>query len=129
MSRPIRLVTVLAVLFLIAGCSSDEGDPAAELYGEWLTSEGTTVTYNEDGTWSAQWPGYGPEPFDWGTYTFDGGIMTYFTDPGGRSCQEGQTGIYEATIIDEQNLSLKSVEESCSGRGSDFFGGMIRKSS
>jgi hypothetical protein len=44
MSRPMRLVTVLLMLFLFAGCSSDDGEPAGsdgdpstaeQLYGTW----------------------------------------------------------------------------------------------
>ena len=101
--------------------------PASELYGQWLTVGGTTVTYGEDGRWSAQWPGYGPEPFDWGLYTFDGEVLTFFTDPGSRSCEEGQTGTYETTMIDEQTLSLELIEEACSGRPTDFRDGMTRK--
>lgn len=90
-----------------------------------MTVGGTTVTYGEDGTWSAQHPTYGAEPFDWGTFVFDGEVIEYSTDAGSSSCSEGQTGVYEVTITEEGELDLEKVEDPCIGRPNDFFGGMI----
>lgn len=61
----------------------DSGDPAEDLYGEWLTGGGVTMSYGADDSWGGSHPTYGSSAFDWGTYTFDGEVLTYFTDPGG----------------------------------------------
>jgi hypothetical protein len=131
------LAIVVAVAMLAGSCSSGATDITASetaateavMYGEWLTTHGTTMSYDEDGTWTAQHASTGLEPFDWGTYTFDGELLTYSTDSGSLSCQEGQTGVYEAALTNDGSLSLKRVEDPCSGRSSDLFGGMVRKSS
>ena len=98
------------------------------LYGEWVTVGGTTVTYGEDGTWSAKHSAYGAEPFDRGSFSFDGEVIECSTDAGSSSCSEGQTGVYEATITDEGEPDLEKLEDPCPGRSSDFFGGMDRAS-
>lgn len=121
--RALGFLALAAVL--LSGCG---GDAIDELYGEWRTSGGTTVTYGADATWSAQHSLYGPEPFDWGTFTFDGETLTFFTAAGGLSCQEGQTGIYEASLSDDR-LDLQQIEEPCPGRADDFRDGMTRKTS
>ena len=43
MARPIRLVTVLAVLFLVAGCTSDDGAPTTTEAAPTTTLAATTV--------------------------------------------------------------------------------------
>jgi hypothetical protein len=124
--RLLRLPGLFALaIALLSGCG---GDTIDDLYGEWRTSGGTTVTLGADGTWGAQHSLYGPEPFDWGTFTFDGETLTFFTAAGGLSCQEGQTGIYEATISGD-SLDMKQIEEPCPGRSDDFRYGMVRKAS
>ena len=51
MSRLIRLVTVLAVMFMVAGCTSDD-DPADEIHGTWLVpGDSVYEQFAEDGTW------------------------------------------------------------------------------
>jgi hypothetical protein len=130
------VATMLLVAVAGSACGSDDSasddtpdeDRAVVLYGEWLTFGGTNITYGEDGTWSAQHPSYGAEPFDWGTFTFDGDVLEFSTDAGSSSCSEGQTGVYEATFTDEGELDLEKVEDPCPGRSSDFFGGMVRAS-
>lgn len=55
MSRLIRLVTVLAVMFMVAGCTSDD-DPADEIHGTWLVpGDSVYEQFAEDGTWGV-WP-------------------------------------------------------------------------
>ena len=61
-----RALTLALLALAVWGCGEDE--PAAQLHGEWLTEHGTTVSYDEDGNWSAQHPTYGSEPFDWMLY-------------------------------------------------------------
>ncbi len=103
MSRPTRLVTVLVVMFMVAGCTSDDGAASGFPTGTFVA--GTySVDFNEDGTcrWFAtngewtlpckygvvddlytemwfDWPDYEPEEFFPATYywTFDGTNLTF----------------------------------------------------
>jgi hypothetical protein len=107
------------------GVRDASSGPVDSLFGDWRTVGGTNVAYTEDG-WSAQHRLYGEEPFDWGSFTFDGETLTFFTDAGSSSCEEGQTGVYRATISDDK-LAMERIEDPCPGRSSDFFGGMTRE--
>lgn len=130
-------VAVSALVVAVGGAcggddSDDDGvgdDPAVVLDGEWTTIGGTTITYSEDGRWSAQHPDYyDGEPFDRGAFSFDGEVIEYATDEGSLSCSGGQTGAYETTFTGDGELELDKIEDPCSGRSSDFFGGLVRAS-
>jgi hypothetical protein len=97
-----------------------------DLYGSWLTSPGSTMTYYQDGSWDAVYPPWGPSPFDFGTYTFDGKTLTMFSTDG-RVCRTGQTGIYEAEFVDEDSLSVIVVEDPCLDRREIANADMLRQ--
>jgi hypothetical protein len=120
------VVVVLAGIWWFAS-SEQRNDRITELHGSWLTDVGSTITYLEDGSWEAVYPAFGSEPFDWGTYTFDGLTLSLFTSPGGMVCRAGQTGIYEAMFTDDGNLSLKLLDDPCGDRAA-ISGQMIRQS-
>ena len=90
-----------------------------------IHNNGTTIAYTEDGKWSAQHGWWGEEPFDWGSFTFDGETLTFFTDTGSRACEEGQIGVYRASI-GEDEVTLELIDDPCHGRSSDFRGGIVR---
>jgi hypothetical protein len=120
----------LVLTLVVGACGSDgsNADPAAELHGEWRTDPGSVISYLEDGSWNAVYAPWGSEPFEWGTYTFDGDTLTMLTTGGGRVCQEGQKGIYEATFVDEESLRVSIVEEPCGARREIATSPMVRQS-
>ena len=124
MSRPIRLVTVLAVLFLVAGCTSDD-DAADDIHGIWLAPAEYSAYEQiaEDGTWgvwsSASLVG---DPWDWGTYIFDGETLV-FTNAAGSECA-GAVLIFTVEFSDDgQEARETFVEDTCTiednGRAQD----------
>ena len=119
MSLPIRLVTVLAVLFLVAGCTSDD-DAADEIHGAWLWERYSVYEeFAEDGTWgvwsSASAVG-NPWPYDWGTYTFDGETLVY-TNAEGSFC-DGAVATFTVEFSDNgQEARETFVEDSCTTSG------------
>ena len=128
MRAPLSVVVVLAVVCGACGSSGGGGDPAADLYGEWRTDQGSILSFLEDGSFNTVYPPWGPEPFGWGTYTFDGETLTMVTTGGDRGCPEGQTGIYEATFVADDRLSVSVVEEECGSRREIAASPMIRQS-
>ncbi len=107
------------------GVRDASSDPIDSLLGDWRTLNLTTITYTEDGKWSAQHGWWGEESFNGGSFTFDGETLTFFTDTGGRACEEGQIGVYRASI-GEDEVTLELIDDPCNGRSSDFIGGMVR---
>ena len=128
MRAPSRAVVVVVLMFGASGCDGSGGDPAADLYGEWRTNPGSIMSFLEDGSFNTVYAPWGPEPFGWGTYTFDGQTLTLVTTGGDRGCPEGQTGIYEARFTDDNSLSLSLVEEECGARTEIAASPMIRQS-
>ena len=118
-------VVVVAVGLLWFGVRDASSDPIDSLLGDWRTLNLTTITYTEDGKWSAQHGWWGEESFNGGSFTFDGETLTFFTDTGGRACEEGQIGVYRASI-GEDEVTLELIDDPCNGRSSDFIGGMVR---
>jgi hypothetical protein len=57
--------------------------------------------------------------FDFGTYTFDDGVLTYSTDPESMNCEGGQTGVHELEFTSDDEFSLTSVSEMCPARVRD----------
>lgn len=124
----LRVVVVAVGLagILWFGVRDASSDPIDSLLGDWRTvNNGTTIAYTEDGKWSAQHGWWGEEPFDWGSFTFDGETLTFFTDAGSRACEEGQIGVYRASI-GEDEVTLELIDDPCHGRSSDFRGGIVR---
>ncbi len=116
---------MVAVGLLWFGVQDASSDPIDSLLGDWRTLNLTTITYTEDGKWSAQHGWWGEESFNGGSFTFDGETLTFFTDTGGRACEEGQIGVYRASI-GEDEVTLELIDDPCNGRSSDFIGGMVR---
>jgi len=117
MSRLIRLVTVLAVMFLVAGCTSGD-DAADEIHGTWLVEGiGVYTELAEDGTWGV-WENaaLAGEPYDWGTYTFDGETFV-MTNAEGSEC-DGAVATWTVEFSDDgQEARETFVEDSCTGSG------------
>ena len=108
----------------------DTTDPAADLRdGMWVTEyAGVYLTFNEDGSWTAQ-PDLDLEIFrDAGAFTFDGEVLTVSTDPGFACAAYADEGSYELDFIDENTIRLTVIDDPCSGRAVDFAAGWVRYS-
>lgn len=120
------IMVALALAVASSACSDDTGDEAERLVGNWRTGlEFIVVSFDSDGSWSGTERGE-QEPFDTGTYSFDGSMLTLDTAEGSEGCASGQTGTYEVTFFDDDTIELESVSDDCGARQSDFTSGMIR---
>ena len=118
---------VVAILSAAAlGCSDDEDpDSAEQLYGTWdLVDYGSLTTFESDGSWYVATSVSG-DPYDTGTYTFDGSIVTYDTDEDSPSCPQ-TTGSYEVTFSDPDTMSVELIDDECLSRGSNSPGSWVR---
>ena len=95
-------------------------DPADVIQGTWYWAEYDAYeTFDGDGEWSVR-EGLEGGTFDWGTYTFEGGVLTLFNAEG--SYCSGAVAAWEVTFSEDENeLHETFVEDSCTGsvRGQD----------
>jgi hypothetical protein len=131
----IRLV--ILTCFVSAACGDDAPDAGAEtleqrIVGTWVTQSGDYEILDADGTFAA---GQTPEeaagsPMDFGTYTLEGNVFTYVTDPEAEFCteivsfepltKEGLVGRYEISISDDgQELFRTLIDDACLVRTTD----------
>jgi hypothetical protein len=110
-----------------------EPSVSENLYGVWLTPDNLNhLSFNEDDTWSFS---HAEDPVDdfknrgFGPFTFDGELLTLFTDPASNNCSPNSgafteviTGTYEAAITPEGNLELTDVDDLCVPRKVEFRG-------
>ena len=118
-----RITLCLAFVLLVAtsACSSSESE---NLHGVWITpTESNYMSFNEDDSWSVAQE-ESTDPFDWGTFTFDGELLTFSTDPDARICSDG-TGTYDAAFTAEGDLELSVVEDPCGGRAGSLPGTLV----
>jgi hypothetical protein len=109
---------VLMAAVLVGGCSSYS---AETIHGAWHWPEqGVYESLDAEGNWGV-WLSRSLEgdPYDWGTYTFDGETLTYNNAKG--SVCSGATAVWTVQFAkggDEAHQ--KFVEDSCSSvRGQD----------
>ena len=130
-------MNVMKLSFLMAGamlilvtsaCSSSDSE---DIYGVWLTPDNSNhLSFNEDDTWTFAEKEDTDYIRGFGTFTFDGVLLTLSTDPASLNCSpnagEGlaadATGAYEAAITAEGNLELTDVEDPCIRRVVEFRG-------
>ena len=127
------LVMLLAVLFVVAGCSSDDGaadqiqvgsDPAELLQGAWqdvTPGHGVYLTF-EEGDWSLFLSSSLEGRLAWGTYTLDGDEITMVDCP---SCSEcgGAIAVWIMEFSESgDEADFTFVKDSCtaSARGEDW---------
>ena len=126
MGRYLPTAAVLSLPIVSPGCSDDSNSPEERLYGDWRTGlEGLALTFEADGSWTVA-EGDDQDPFDTGTFTFDGTTLMVDTNEGAEGCQAGQTGTYEVSFVDDETVELALVDDECGARGSDFGSGLAR---
>jgi hypothetical protein len=119
--RGVYLMVGVMLVLAMSACSSSDSE---EIYGVWITPgpEGLHMSFSEDGSWSVVQPDADPDlPSAFGTFTFDGELLTFTTDPASRNCSPNSgtgiaadaVGIYEAAFTDEGDLVLNDVDEPC----------------
>ena len=110
---------LLVVLLVVAGCSSDDG-AADQIHGTWLWEKYSAYSeMAEDGTWGV-WSNAGlvGDPYDWGTYTFNGETLV-FSNAEGSYC-DGAVAIWTVEFSDNgQEARQTFVEDSCTAPGVD----------
>ena len=123
----------------VAGTTAPVPGPTPEpsvsenLYGVWLTPDNSNhLSLNEDDTWTFSHAEDSVEVFrnrGLGQFTFDGELLTFFTDPASKNCSPNSgafdeviTGTYEAAITPEGNLELTDVDDLCVPRKIEFRG-------
>ena len=117
---------VMLVLAMSA-CSSSDSE---EIYGVWITpgDELLHMSFNEDGSWSVVHPDGDPDrPAAFGTFTFDGELLTYTHDPDVQECGK-MVGIYDAEFTDEGGLKLNDIEDPCVKARREMRGTLVRYS-
>ena len=124
--RGLLIAAVFSLAIVSPACSDDSTNPEERLYGDWRTGlEGLALTFEADGSWTVA-EGDDQEPFDTGTFTFDGTTLTVDTDEGATGCQAGETGTYEVSFVDDDTVELALVDDECGQRASDFGRGLTR---
>ena len=110
-------------MLAMSACSSSESE---DLYGAWITpGESLHVSFNEDDSWDvARRQGH---PFGGGTFTFDGELLTFTTDPDNVTCPD-KPGSYDAALTAEGNLELNVVEDTCRERARTLTGTLVPNS-
>ena len=92
----------------------DSGIDADQIHGTWLLEDyGAYENVAEDGTWgvwlNADLTG---DPFDWGTYTFDGEELTLYNAEG--SYCSGAVAVWTVVFSEDgQQATRTFVEDSC----------------
>ncbi len=88
--------------------------PEQALPGVWYTQSFHPLVIGEDGSWSLRADVTGLS-WTWGTYTFDGDVLTLTTDDD--ALCEGNTGIYQVAISQAENqIHFTLVDDTCVAR-------------
>lgn len=130
--RGVYLIIAVMLVLATSACSSSDSE---EIYGVWITpgDELLHMSFNEDGTWSVVHPESPDRPAAFGTFTFDGELLTFSTDPDSRNCSPNAgtglavdaVGIYEAAFTAEGDLELNVVEDTCRERARTLTGTLM----
>ena len=118
---------LLVVAMVVAGCGDDDGaDVAEQLHGTWYAEwERAYHTWEPDGSWYVVAGTVEGDPYDTGTYTVDGSIVTVDTDDDARTCPQ-TTGRYEVTFVDSDTMVVELIEDECLSREVNAPGSWVR---
>lgn len=102
-------------------------EPSA-LIGTWKIADvNVFLVFNDDGTWSGGYTRAG-DGFDWGTYTFDGRVLTIRSseDIVVSTCSPAPGSYETAFSADGESIAFTSIDDPCRERGTDLRGGLRR---
>jgi hypothetical protein len=119
--RGVYLMAGVMLVLAMSACSSSDSE---EIYGVWISpsDEGVHMSLNEDGSWSVIHTEGDPDrPGAFGTFTFDGELLIFTTDPSSRNCSPNAgtgiapdaVGIWEAAFTAEGDLEMALVDDPC----------------
>jgi lipopolysaccharide export system protein LptC len=117
------VVGLVVILVAVAGIGwfgfRDTGsEEVNDIHATWYEDQSNTyVTYDPDGEWSASLEG---TAFDWGTYTFEDGVLTLFNADD--SYCAGAVAVWEVAFSDNgDEMNSTFVSDTCNNsvRGQD----------
>jgi hypothetical protein len=116
--RAIFVLFLFAFSILISACQESQSPEA--IHGVWNRTN-RFLRFNEDGNWAVAYTRslLDNNPFDWGTYTFDGKTLIFSTDDEAESCA-GLGGVWEVNFPNDTDIEFIEVEEECNHRFNDF---------
>jgi hypothetical protein len=95
-----------------------------ELLGLWDVRGGDILTFDEDGSY-ALYVELGDDPFDSGTYTFDG-VTLVMTGVEDSSYCPGEVGSYTVQFPDEVTADIDAIDDPCGQRRNGITFGLTR---
>ena len=99
-------------------------DDAKKLVGTWQVGFGDFHTWRPDGTWYVEYePGPPVDPWDYGTYTFDGTTLAFDEPSDPRECPNTH-GTYTVTFVDADTVRMELIEDDCDTRAFGAFAGL-----
>jgi len=104
-------VLLLVLTVLCVACSSESSE---QIRGRWFDSTaGVYLEFDADGEYMVAVNSDLAEPFEWGSYTFDGGSLTQDTASDSPVCPS--TSVTWTVILsdDSEQADLTFVEDSC----------------
>jgi hypothetical protein len=103
-------LVVLALGLWLTACSSS--DATDEIHGTWyLADSDVYLRLDADGEWGGR-EGLEGSEFDWGTYTFEDGVLT-LSNAEGSYCS-GATGVWNVSFEENgDELHLDFVSDTC----------------
>jgi hypothetical protein len=126
-----RRAYLIAGAMLVLATSACSSSNSEDLYGIWLTPDNSNhLSFIEDDTWTFAHLEDPERIRGFGTFTFDGELLTLFTDGASKNCSPNAgagiaadaTGIYEVEFTAEGDLELTDVEDPCTPRVVEFRG-------
>ncbi len=126
--RGASLIAGAMLVLATSACSSSDSE---DIYGIWLTPDNSNLlSLDEDDTWSFSHQADPERIRGFGTFTFDGELLVFSTDPASKNCSPNAgagiaadaIGIYQAAITPDGNLELEDVDDPCVPRKVEFRG-------
>ena len=111
----LKLTFLVPICFalILASCQPAPELTPDTLIGIWVFRD-DILRFNQDGTYhfGRQEELDTAKAADWGTYTFEGTTLTYFSEPNAPYCV-GKTGVYELELTSDGLLLFTKIDDEC----------------